>query len=194
VLIVQENRTFNNFFATFPGATGTTIGEENVNGITQTINLTETPLANTKNLRHSYPGFLKAYDGGKMDGFNLVGSPGTGRPEKSAPYEYVNPSDIAPYWSLAETYSLANPEPHRQSAVYQSGVGMRFASGKQDGYHHDVASTKAPRRALSLHGELPVERGQLRNVEGFVRWRVAGHLLEILYTGDRQRGRDLERV
>ncbi len=108
VLIVQENRTFNNFFATFPGATGTTIGEENVNGITQTINLTETPLANTKNLRHSYPGFLKAYDGGKMDGFNLVGSPGTGRPEKSAPYEYVNPSDIAPYWSLAETYSLAN--------------------------------------------------------------------------------------
>jgi phospholipase C len=108
VLIIQENRTFNNFFATFPGATGTTTGMENVNGVTEPITLTETALADKKNLRHSYPGFLRAYDNGKMDGFNLVDSPGTGRPEKSAPYEYVNPADIGPYWTMAETYGLGN--------------------------------------------------------------------------------------
>ena len=108
VLIIQENRTFNNFFATFPGATGTTVGKESVSGSSQSINLKETGLTNKKNLRHSYPGFLKAYDGGKMDGFNLVGSPSNGRPENSAPYQYVNPSDIAPYWTLAQTYALAN--------------------------------------------------------------------------------------
>jgi phospholipase C len=108
VLIIQENRTFNNFFATFPGATGATIGMENVNGVTEPITLTETALADKKNLRHSYPGFLRAYDNGKMDGFNLVDSPGTGRPEKSAPYEYVNPADIGPYWTMAETYGLGN--------------------------------------------------------------------------------------
>jgi phospholipase C len=108
VLVIQENRTFNNFFATFPGATGTTVGKESVNGSTQTINLKETPLLDKKNLKHAYSGFLKAYDGGKMDGFNLVEFPGSGKPEKAAPYQYVNPSDIAPYWSLAETYALAN--------------------------------------------------------------------------------------
>jgi phospholipase C len=108
VLIVQENRTFNNLFATFPGATGTTIGKESVNGSPQYINLKETALVDQKNLRHAYQGFLKAYDGGKMDGFNLVEFPGGNRPEKSAPYQYVNPSDIAPYWSLADTYGLAN--------------------------------------------------------------------------------------
>ena len=108
VLIVQENRTFNNFFATFPGATGTTVGKELVNGYTKSINLTETALSNQKNLNHSYPGFLRAYDGGGMNGFNTVDFAGSGRAERSAPYEYVNPSDIAPYWSLAETYSLGN--------------------------------------------------------------------------------------
>jgi phospholipase C len=108
VLVIQENRGFNNFFATFPGATGTTVGKESVNGVTQSINLTETPLVDKKNLSHSYTSFLRAYDGGKMNGFNLISSPGSGKPEGSLPYEYVNPSDIAPYWSLAETYGLAN--------------------------------------------------------------------------------------
>ncbi|MGC9992723.1 MAG: alkaline phosphatase family protein [Candidatus Cybelea sp.] len=108
VLIVQENRTFNNLFATFPGATGATVGKERINGVTKSINLKETPLVFKRNLSHSYPGFLKAYDGGKMDGFNTVGLPSNGRPEGAAPYKYVNPSDIAPYWSLAEAYGLAN--------------------------------------------------------------------------------------
>jgi phospholipase C len=108
VLVIQENRTFNNFFATFPGATGTIVGKESVKGMTQSIDLTETPLVNKKDLSHAYTGFLRAYHGGKMDGFNLIASNGTGKPEKAGPYQYVNPADIAPYWSLAETYALAN--------------------------------------------------------------------------------------
>jgi len=108
VLIIQENRTFNNFFATFPGATGATVGVEKVNGVDVPIYLTETALIDKRNLKHSYPGFLTAYDGGKMDGFNLVDAPASGKPEKSLPYEYVNPSDIGPYWSMAESYALAN--------------------------------------------------------------------------------------
>jgi phospholipase C len=108
VLIIQENRTFNNFFATFPGATGTTVGKELIDGVSRSINLKETTLLDTTNLKHAYPGFLTAYNNGKMNGFNLVEFPGTGRTEKSAPYQYVNPSSIAPYWTLAETYSLAN--------------------------------------------------------------------------------------
>jgi phospholipase C len=108
VLIIQENRTFNNLFATFPGATGATVGEEHVKGVTKSINLKEIALADKTNLNHSYPSFLTAYDGGKMDGFNSVKLPQTGRPESSDPYVYVNPADIVPYWKMAETYALAN--------------------------------------------------------------------------------------
>ncbi len=108
VLIVQENRTFNNFFATFPGATGTTIGEEQVNGSTKSINLKEVPLGGVRTLDHSYPGFRIAYDNGLMDGFNNVRFPSTRKLERAAPYVYVNPADIAPYWTMAQTYALAN--------------------------------------------------------------------------------------
>jgi phospholipase C len=108
VLVVQENRTFNNFFATFPGATGTTTGQKNVNGKTESIPLTEIGLESQHNLNHSYAGYLAAYDGGKMDGFNLVHYPSGRKTENSAPYVYVNPEEIAPYWAMAQQYGLAN--------------------------------------------------------------------------------------
>ncbi|HLY03793.1 MAG TPA: alkaline phosphatase family protein [Candidatus Cybelea sp.] len=108
VLLVQENRSFNNLFATFPGATGTTVGKELVNGRTKRIKLAEKPLEDSRDLIHEYSGFLTAYNGGKMNGFNLIRR-GAKRPaEGVAPYEYVQPSDLVPYWTLASTYALAN--------------------------------------------------------------------------------------
>ncbi len=107
VLLVQENRSFNNLFATFPGATGTTVGEERVHGRTKQVTLSEKHLEDKTDLVHSYTGFLTAYNHGKMNGFNrILGA--TGLPERAEPYEYVNPADIAPYWTLASTYALAN--------------------------------------------------------------------------------------
>jgi phospholipase C len=107
VLIIQENRTFNNLFATFPGATGTTVGEKRVGNKTESIDLKEGNLYVKTVLNHSYQAFLTAYDSGKMDGFNEVHSP-RGRPENTGPYQYVNPSQITPYWKLAQEYGLAN--------------------------------------------------------------------------------------
>jgi hypothetical protein len=72
VLIVQENRTFNNLFATFPGTVGTTTGKELVGGKVKSINLTEVPLESPKTLRHTYTGYRIGYNGGQMDGFNLI--------------------------------------------------------------------------------------------------------------------------
>ncbi|MFZ0030595.1 MAG: alkaline phosphatase family protein [Candidatus Cybelea sp.] len=94
VLIVQENRTFNNLFATFPGATGATVGQERVGKQTQSIALKETRLGGRRNLNHNYNGYLTAYDKGKMDGFDDVKFIRNGQPEGSAPYVYVNPNDI----------------------------------------------------------------------------------------------------
>ena len=108
VLVVQENRSFNNLFATFPGATGTTVGEELVNGRTKQIRLSEKRLKDKTDLIHTYTGFLTAYDRGKMNGFNQIRQGGSGPPEGKEPYEYVRPSDVVPYWTLASTYGLAN--------------------------------------------------------------------------------------
>jgi phospholipase C len=107
VLVIQENRSFNNLFATFPGATGATIGQEVVHGRTKQIALSERPLKNKTHLIHSYSGFLTAYNGGKMDGFNRI-VVASGPPEDKEPYQYVRPSDIVPYWTLASTYAIAN--------------------------------------------------------------------------------------
>lgn len=108
ILMVQENRTFNNLFATFPGATGTTTGKEKIGNRTESIKLKKTPLQGQRNLNHNHSGYLTAYDNGKMDAFNQVRFPSSGRPENVAPYVYVSPSAIAPYWAMAEQYGLAN--------------------------------------------------------------------------------------
>jgi phospholipase C len=108
VLIIQENRSFNNLFATFPGATGTTVGEERVNGRTKQITLSEKRLRDKTDLVHVYTGFLTAYNRGKMNGFNQIRQAGSGSPEGREPYQYVMPSDVVPYWTLASTYALAD--------------------------------------------------------------------------------------
>lgn len=113
VVMIQENRTFNDFFATFPGATGATTGYELVkSGSTYTkqkITLTEGKLEQrgNGNLVHTYGAWLTGYQTGAMDGFNLIVG-NNGQPEGAAPYQYVNPSQIKPYWAIASAWGLAD--------------------------------------------------------------------------------------
>jgi phospholipase C len=111
VVLVQENRTFNDLFAQFPGATGTIVGKENVGkgnkAKTKSIKLKKVNLYTSLSLNHIYPGFLAAYDKGKMDGFNKIIYAGE-HAEGAEPYVYVNPQQIVPYWTMAEAYALAN--------------------------------------------------------------------------------------
>jgi phospholipase C len=107
IIMIQENRSFNNLFATFPGADGTTKGKKGKN----TITLKQENLVWPCDFGHSRSGYLKDYDGGKMDGFYLEGggkgskcSPLAGR----NPYQYVNPAQITPYWAIAGQYVLAD--------------------------------------------------------------------------------------
>ena len=113
VIIVQENRTFNDFFATYPGADGTTTAQvaPNLNcsppiKYEQTVNLTKQPLVLKRDLDHKFSGYFTAWDGGKLDGFDKVPN-GTGIPECLYPYQYTDPSQITPYWSMAQQYTLA---------------------------------------------------------------------------------------
>jgi phospholipase C len=107
VIVVQENRSFNNLFARFPGANGTTRGKMG----NKTIRLKEASLVWPCDFGHSRSGFLKDYNGGKMNGFYLEGG---GNPKKCPPtagrdpYQYVNPTQIASYWGIASQYVLAD--------------------------------------------------------------------------------------
>lgn len=112
VLMIQENRTFNNLFATFPGAVGTTTGKELVlqgsNYVEQSINLTKGNLLVKGDVTHLYSAFLTGYQNGAMDGFNLIKFVRNGQYEGSKPYQYVDPSQIASYWSIASQWGLAD--------------------------------------------------------------------------------------
>ena len=122
---MQENRTFNNLFATFPGATGSTTGLAIVGTgskrHTKLEPLTETHLYDRADPNHSYSAFLTGYDGGKMDAFNLIKPYRGNGIEGSTPYRYTNPAEVAPYWSLAKEWGLAN-------AMFQTQGSESFAA------------------------------------------------------------------
>lgn len=112
VVIVQENRTFNNLFATFPGVTGATTGWETIGtgtkGVRKKIKLAKVQLTDKVDLNHAYQSFLTGWDNGAMDDFNNIVFTGSGKKEGSKPYEYVNPKDVKPYWAMASQYAIAN--------------------------------------------------------------------------------------
>jgi phospholipase C len=108
VVIVQENRSFDSLFATFPGADGTRWGHMEGRG---PVKLREKNLAEKCDFGHSFQGFKRDYNGGKMNGFNLEGDshrPGCPTHAGILPYQFVNPSQIVPYWYMAAQYVLAD--------------------------------------------------------------------------------------
>ena len=102
VIVVQENRSFDNLFATFPGANGATTGKLHSG---KTIPLAEHALA-ALDVSHDSNAYLTDYDAGKMDGFNLSLFIHSTKKAGTYPYQYVDPNDIQPYWNLATQYAL----------------------------------------------------------------------------------------
>jgi phospholipase C len=128
VIMIQENRSFDDFFATFPGADGTTYGcmKGSGSGVVRPARrrhssyncpsgdsveqLSEGNLI-SDSLGHEYFSFKKEYDNGRMDGFPDVKrsvSKGHNVRAGTYPYQYVNPQQIAPYWQIASDWVLAD--------------------------------------------------------------------------------------
>lgn len=108
VIIVQENRSFNNIFDQFPGATTQDWGNEIVNGQKVTVsplhNLTFQQEVNG-DLWHVFEAYNNDFDAGKMDGW--AGSRINGAPLDYA-FDRLNPNSVKEYWTLASTYALAD--------------------------------------------------------------------------------------
>jgi phospholipase C len=109
VVIMQENRSFDNLFNGFPGAdtvqTGT-LGELQVP-------LTVTPLGNGPDIDHSHTGWWQQWDNGRMDNFNNKGS--------MLPYTYISPTETVPYWTLAKNFTIGD-------RMFQSNTGPSFVA------------------------------------------------------------------
>ncbi len=119
VIIVQENRSFNNLFYGFHGAKTAKFGMDSKN---EKIALQPLPLSESWDLEHNHDGFEVSCNGTgaipgtdcRMNGFDketkTCGPGGTdGKcPIKYPQYSYVRPSDIAPYTSMAKQYVLAD--------------------------------------------------------------------------------------
>ena len=113
VIVIQENRSFDNLFATFPGANGTTQGLTHTG---QWIPLTQASTLPGEELNHAHTAFTTSCDLDvqtntcRMDGFDLIGFGSTGGsgPAGTYPYRYVNPAQIRPYWTMARRYVLAD--------------------------------------------------------------------------------------
>lgn len=104
VILIQENRSFDNLFATFPGADGATEGTIHTGA---RVKLAKTNLVMKTDILHGYAPYVTDYDRGRMDGFD-VNPNVTGTAAGLLPYQYVDPEQIAVYWTLAKRYVLAD--------------------------------------------------------------------------------------
>ena len=104
VFIVKENRTFDNYFGTFPGAEGATSG---VISTGQTIPLGRTPDKTPHDIGHSWTEALRAIDGGKMDKFDLIFG-GNNPPGQFLAYTQLTEADIPNYFMYARNFVLGD--------------------------------------------------------------------------------------
>lgn len=105
VIIVQENRSFDNLFLGFPNAHTSTTGQL-PNG--KSVALEPVSLAASYDIAHSIQDAKTAYDGGKMDGFANEYSSGASSSNPYPQYAYVPRREVSPYWALASQYVLAD--------------------------------------------------------------------------------------
>ncbi len=98
VVIVQENRSFDNLFAGYPGADAPTHGY----GLRGRIALRPITFVGP-DFVHDWETAVADWDHGKMDGFSQFVLPSGG-----TPYSYVRRDLIRPYWSMARQYVLAD--------------------------------------------------------------------------------------
>jgi phospholipase C len=168
IIVMQENRSFDNLFHGFPGANTATSGSGK-GGVTYP--LLQVPLIWKWDLNHAHTQFLEDYDHGKLDGFNnqiktiKTSGPGCsdginhpacwviykGQDVEKMAYAYVDPKQVQPYWAMAQQYALgdeafaSNNGPSFPSHQYliagQSGHAVEVPNGQPWGCDADASVT-----------------------------------------------------
>jgi phospholipase C len=160
VIMMQENRSFDNVFAGFPGANTTMEGAclpaKWCPG-SGTIKLRPVLLESFKggdpnfgkDIDHSHRGYgiecnADASNVCQNNGFDLInlGESGQGPPAKAFPYAYIDRSESAPYWKLAHQYTLADAMFFTESA--SSFIAHQSILAGTVQYSNDAVLTDQP--------------------------------------------------
>ncbi len=118
VFIVKENRTFNNYFATYPGAEGATEGGTircSAHGCEDgpIVPLRRARDVQRHDLTHCFRCALTAINGGQMNGFNAMnGALDVADPDlygrDLSGYVYFDRRGLPNYWAYADRFVLAD--------------------------------------------------------------------------------------
>ena len=139
VVIFQENRSTDNLFHdSVLISRGADIASSGLNSHGQTIPLSPINLGNigsnpqNYDLGHAHSDFVSMYDGGKMDGADLVSCGVTCQTHLNPQFMYVNPSDVQPYFAMAEQYTFGD-------RMFQTNQGPSFPA-----HQFIISGTSAP--------------------------------------------------
>lgn len=155
VFIIKENRTFDHYFGTFPGADGVTRG----NSSRGEVLLAHATDVGPHDLGHSWRDAIIAMAGGRMNRFDLVVDGDT--QGFLMPYTQYNETDIPNYFAYARNFvladrmfsSLAGPSfpNHLFTVSAQAGgiIGNPHPTGNAWGCDSDDSQ------------EVPIEKGEL---------------------------------
>ena len=160
VVIFQENRTPDNLFQDpVLIKNGADIAQSGVNSLHQTITLSPIDLGTTGSnpqnydLSHAHSAFVAMYDGGKMDGADLIPcSPAANCPPNAHPnpqFMYVNPSDVQPYFAMAEQYTFGD-------RMFQTNQGPSFPA-----HQFILSGTSAPTATSDLFASENMSGGSI---------------------------------
>ena len=158
VVIFQENRTPDNLFHDpVLIARGADIASSGKNSLGQTIPLSPINLGTSGSdpqnydVAHGHGAFVAMYHGGKMDGADLIKcTPADQCPPIAHPnpqFKYVNPSDVQPYFALAEQYTFGD-------RMFQTNQGASFPA-----HQFIIAGTSAPKATSTLFADALIQGG-----------------------------------
>lgn len=105
VFIIKENRTFDNYFGTLPGADGATSGELSTG---QVIPLGHTPDRTPNDICHTWACAHQAENNGSMNEFDLISGGNTLVNGTPLAYTQLTQADIPNYFSYAQNFVLAD--------------------------------------------------------------------------------------
>jgi phospholipase C len=114
VFIIKENRTFDNYFGTFPRANGATKG---VTSSGVVVALIHQPDRLAMDIDHSWTGAHFAVNGGKMNRFDLL--KGARQNGQDMAMSQFTQADLPNYWAYAAKFTLAD-------AMFSSLEGPSF--------------------------------------------------------------------
>lgn len=135
VIIFQENRTPDNLFHDpLLIKAGADIASVGINSKGQSVTLQPAPLATFFDPDHSHQAFTSMYNRGKMNGANEVTiicyiQP---CPSSNGTFRYVRPSDVQPYFRMAEQYTFGD-------RMFQTNQGPSFPA-----HQFIISGTSAP--------------------------------------------------